>query len=339
MSWIYQEKRDKIFISHLYESLKKEKDLSKKKIIVISGPTSVGKTELSIEIAREIGGEIISADSMQVYKNMDIGTAKVSLDQRKDIKHYLIDVCDVKNEFNVVSFYKKAVEAIKTIFLKNKVPIVVGGSGFYLHALLYGPPKGPGSNKKLREKLEETAENFGLDLLYEKLKELDPEYAETITSCDRHKIIRALEIIYISKKKVSSFVPSNKMQEDINFRLWFLYMPKEALFQKVEKRCDEMIEMGFIEEVQKLKEMGIEKNSTACHAIGYRQALDFLKTAQTKEDFLKFIFEFKKASRKYIKRQFTWFRKEKHFRWLDISTLEEKKILEYLIQDFENGKN
>jgi len=308
--------------------------LKKKKVIVIAGPTAVGKTKHSLLIAQKIGGEIISADSMQVYREMDIGTAKVSKEDQKRAVHHLIDVRDLSERFNVMDFYQQAHKVIREIHAKDGVPIIVGGTGFYLHALIYGPPQGPPSVPEVRERLEEEIKDKGADELYERLKEFDPEYAKTITGADRHKIVRALEIISLTNKKVSDFPKEPEKDIPYNFRCWFLYMPKEILYPHIEMRCDEMIAAGLIEEVKSLKEKGLEKNRVAAQAIGYRQCLEFLKSDQTPEDFEVFVAAFKRASRRYAKRQFTWFRQEPLFRWLNVENLPIEKTSETIMQDY-----
>ncbi|MBY0528863.1 MAG: tRNA (adenosine(37)-N6)-dimethylallyltransferase MiaA [Rhabdochlamydiaceae bacterium] len=308
----------------------------KKKIIVLSGPTAVGKSQLSLCIAQAIGGEVISADSMQVYRGMDIGTAKVTLDERRQIPHHLIDSRDLDESFNVVEFYSEAMQAIEEIFSKGKIPIVVGGTGFYIHSLLYGPPSGPPSVPELRQKLEDEMELRGAEPLYDRLKNIDPEYAATITQRDRHKIIRALEIISLTQQKVSSLpIASSENTDRYDFRCWFIYMPKEVLYPRIEERCDQMIAKGFLEEVRQLEKEGLRGNQTACQAIGYRQCLDFLSSDQSQEAWMRFVHEFKQASRRYAKRQFTWFRKEPLFRWLNIENTPLDTIAEVIIQDYE----
>jgi tRNA dimethylallyltransferase len=310
----------------------------KKKVIVISGPTAAGKTQISLKIAEIIGGEIISADSMQVYRGMDIGTAKVSEEEQKNIPHHLLNIRNVNEPFQVVEFYHQARKAVKEIALKDQTPLVVGGSGFYLHTFLYGPPLGPPAVHAIREKLEKQMNEMGVEVLYERLQILDPIYAATITEHDRHKIIRALEIIALTEKPVSSLSVSQKIQEeDYDFRCWFLYRPRAELYQRVEKRCEEMVNMGLIEEVKILQKLGLEQNPSASQAIGYKQVLDFLKTSQNPEDFTAFLTEFKKVSRHYVKKQFTWFKKEPLFRWLDLSEIGEERAIEYILQDFEQG--
>jgi tRNA dimethylallyltransferase len=310
----------------------------KKRVLVISGPTGAGKTALSLSLAAALGGEIISADSMQVYQGMDIGTAKATAEERASIAHHLIDICDIRSIFNVAEFYKRVQEVFQGIIARENVPIVVGGSGFYIHALLYGPPQGPPSNPEVREQLEKQMHDLGAEVLYERLQMFDPHYAATISEFDRHKIIRALEIMAIAERRVSDFPKPDKLQEqNYDFRCWFLYYPKTRLYARIERRCEEMIEKGLLEEVKTLEKRGLRENSTASQAIGYRQALEFLQSAQTKEDYQNFIAAFKRASRQYSKRQFTWFRKEPLFRWLNIDEHPLERLKELILQDFEQG--
>ena len=310
-----------------------------RKAIILSGPTATGKTALSLILAKALGGEIISADSMQVYKKMDIGTAKATKEQREEIPHHLIDIRDMCQSFNVVEFYQEATEAMNSIFARNKVPIVVGGTGFYIHTLLYGPPLGPPANQHVRRGLEEDMERFGPEPLYEKLKEVDPVYAKKITSNDRHKIIRALEIITLTQKRVSDFLrtPQSGGHPDINFRCWFVYYCKALLYPRIEQRCEEMAARGFLEEVKALDKENLRENLSASQAIGYRQALEYLDSSQTQKDYEEFLWSFKKASKRYAKRQFTWFRKEPIFRWLDLEAYEQSRATELILHDFENS--
>ncbi len=307
----------------------------KKRAIVLSGPTGVGKTQISLMIARAIGGEIVSADSMQVYRGMDIGTAKVRPEECGLIRHHLIDSRDLDETFNVVDFYHEAVQSFHEIFARDHVPIVVGGTGFYIHALIYGPPKGPASVPDVRQKIEREMDEQGAIALYDRLKNLDPDYAQTITFRDRQKIVRALEIITLTHQKVSYFERSLEVSQEYDFRCWFLYMPKESLYPRLEARCDSMLAEGFLEEVRRLEKEGLRENASACQAIGYRQALDFLDTAQSADDWAQFVFDFKQASRRYAKRQFTWFRKEPLFRWLNIDHAGIDRAVEMIIQDYE----
>lgn len=310
----------------------------KKKVIILAGPTASGKTQLSLKIAQAIGGEIISSDSCQVYRGMDIGTAKASCEDRSLIAHHLIDICDLNESFNVAEFYKASQETIQEILVRDNVPIIVGGSGFYIHSLLYGPPAGPPSLPFVREQLNQQMNELGVEVLYERLQMLDPEYAATISEYDRHKIIRSLEIMAISEKRVSEFPKYTDLQEKkYDYRCWFIYYPREHLYSRIEARCDEMIKNGFLEEVKELEKKGLRENISASQAIGYRQALAYLDSLQTKKDFDAFVTQFKKASRQYAKRQFTWFRKETLFRWLNIEEFDAERLKELILQDFEQN--
>lgn len=323
-----------------HQTVKQKIYLSKRKrrVIVISGPTAAGKTDLSLSIAQSLGGEVVSADSCQVYRGMDIGTAKATVAQRALVTHHLIDICDLEEVFNVAEFYKASQEIFREIFIRGNVPIVVGGSGFYIHTLLYGPPQGPPSSVEVRKVLEEQMRELGPEALYEKLQMLDPEYAKTIGEKDRHKIIRALEIMTIAEKRVSDFPPpKTKSELDYDFRCWFLHPSREKLYERIDKRCDEMMDKGFLEEVRALEKMGLRDNPSAAQAIGYRQALQFLDSKQTAIDRQVFIAEFKKATRHFAKRQFTWFRKEPLFRWIPLDDYPEERVKEMILQDFEQG--
>ncbi len=336
----FEEKELQILLTHftLPQKQKLAPGSKKKKIIIIAGPTAVGKTQLSLIIAKAIGGQIISADSMQVYRGMDIGTAKPARSEREAVPHHLIDSRDLDESFNAVEYYHESCQAIKEIFDKGAVPIVVGGTGFYIHTLIYGPPSGPPSDPALRKTLEDEMTSKGTEIMFDKLKQLDPNYASTITQKDRHKIIRALEILAITRQKVSDLAPvSSDNSENYDFRCWFLYMPKESLYPRIEMRCDKMIAEGFLEEVKRLEKEGLRKNLSASQAIGYRQCLEYLSSPQSQEDWDHFIDSFKQASRRYAKRQFTWFRKEPLFRWLDIDKMPHEHVAEVIIQDYEQS--
>lgn len=310
----------------------------KKRVLVIAGPTASGKTQLSLSLAAALGGEIISADSMQVYRGMDIGTAKAPPEERLTIAHHLIDICDLADTFNVAEFYKHTQEVFRNINSRENVPLVVGGSGFYIHALLYGPPSGPPSKPEIRSQLDRQMQDLGPEILYERLQLFDPQYAATISEYDRHKIIRALEIMALSEKRVSDFPKADKLQEqEYDFRCWFIYYPREKLYSRIEMRCEEMARKGFLDEVRELEKVGLRENQSASQAIGYRQALEFLSSPQSSSDHEAFLSNFKKASRHYAKRQFTWFRKEPLFRWLNIEEHPPERLKELILQDFEQG--
>lgn len=307
----------------------------KKKVILLAGPTGSGKTQLSFVLSKCLGNcEIISADSMQVYKGMDIGTAKVTLEERLNIPHHLIDIREVSDPFNVVDFYYAAKECIKDILARGNCPVVVGGSGFYFRSLLYGPPNGPPSVPMVRQQLEAELDSKGVDFLFNRLLKLDPYYASTITRGDKHKIIRALEIITLTKEPVSKLSwKSRAPPSDVDYRCWFVYRSRENLYKRIDKRCDRMLEAGLLDEVAKIKEE-LKSNPSACQAIGYKQALEYLSSNKTPEEHKKFVDEFKTASRHYAKKQFTWFRREPLFRWLNIELHDFETAAEIIAQDY-----
>lgn len=308
------------------------------KVIILAGPTACGKTEMSMLLAQALRAEIVSADSMQVYKGMDIGTAKASIHQRRMVPHHLIDICNIDEPFNVVDYYEHAYHCCRNLSLNNVVPIIVGGSGFYLHSLIYGPPNGPAPIPEVRKALEREAERLGINALFARLEEQDPQYAQSITAHDRHKIIRALEIITLTGNRVSSLQwKKRQVSMNFDFRCWFIHRSRDTLHKRIEKRCDEMVETGLLYEINELRKQGLEKNSSAAQAIGYRHGLQYLNSPQSEEDFSQFIKEFKQASKRYVKRQFTWFRKELSFRWLDLELHDMETAVDIIVQDFKRN--
>ena len=336
---VVKEEIERIFFGFALEAQKQmtsNLQKPKKRVLVLSGPTGCGKSAFALTLAEQIGGEIISADSMQVYRGMDIGTAKATKEDCERVPHHLINIRDVTEVFNVVDFYYEARHCCQQILARETIPIIVGGSGFYLHSLLYGPPSGPPSVPELRKSLEQEIERVGSEPLYERLRQLDAQYANTITKNDKQKIVRALEIITLTGKKVSKLSwKGRRRPQNYEFHCWFLHRPKESLYQLLDKRCDKMILDGFLDEVMRLDKQGIRSNPTASQAIGYRQALDFLNTKQTKEDYRHFVASFKQASRNYAKRQFTWFRREPLFRWLDLDLHDSEVAMEMIKQDYD----
>lgn len=311
----------------------------KKKVIVLAGPTGCGKSDLAMQLCKKIPGEIVSADSIQVYRGMDIGTAKPSLADREEVPHHLIDIRNVNEPFNVVDFYYEARHACQNILNRDQIPVITGGSGFYIHSLLYGPPSGPPSVPELRKSLEIEMEKLGPDMMFERLSQLDLDYARTITKNDKQKIIRALEIITLTNKKVSKLSWKGRHKPmNYDFRCWFLHRPREILYKRIERRCDHMVERGFLEEVEKLVESGIRSNNSASQAIGYRQAIEYLLSERTKDDYQKFLESFKKLSRHYAKRQLTWFRNEEPlFRWIDLDMHDPEVVIDIITQDYEQS--
>lgn len=336
-------KTEKEEMQRLYEGLaheaQKQTSFSlrqhKKRVIVLAGPTGVGKSHFAMKLAQVIGGEIISADSIQVYRGMDIGTSKPSRADRQEVPHHLIDIRDVSESFNVVDFYYEARHCCQLILARESVPIVVGGSGFYLQALMYGPPSGPPSVPELRKMLEEQIEREGSDILFERLRKLDPDYAGTITKKDKQKIVRGLEIITLTGKKVSKLSWAARIKPlNYDFRCWFLHRPREDLYHRIERRCEDMVEIGLVNEVEQLIPQGLRDNSSAANAIGYRQALDYLDSTRSPEGHVHFLREFKQASRNYAKRQLTWFRKKPVFRWLNLGLHDYELAEAKIVEDF-----
>ena len=337
-----KEQIEKIFVGFAIEAQKQipaSFEKNRKKVIVLAGPTACGKTEFAITLANAIGGEIVSADSMQVFRNMDLGTAKATPQQREIVPHHLIDIRDIHESFNVVDFYFEGRLACNQILERENVPIVTGGSGFYLHSLIYGPPSGPPSIPEVRKAIEDRMEQLGADHLFEELRQQDPQYAATITKKDKQKIVRALEIMTISGKKVSKLAWKNKKHpQTYDFRCWFLYRPKESIYKRIDQRCEQMLEQGFINEVDRLLTEGdILTNTSAAQAIGYRQAIEYLQSPRDKSDYEHFVKSFKQASRNYAKRQYTWFRREPLFRWVDMDLVAPDAIMKMIEEDYEAG--
>lgn len=310
--------------------------LFKKTVILLAGPTGSGKTDVSLLLAPMIQGEIISVDSMQVYCGMNIGTAKASLEQRAAVPHFLIDVCPVQEVFNVVDFYYQATQACQSILERNKVPILVGGTGFYFHAFLFGPPQGPPPDLILREQLELFLQEQGVAALYAMLMDKDPQYAQTITKNDKNKIIRALEIIHLTGKNVSEYAWATSACEPIGFdyRGWFLSPPKESLKERIILRCEQMLHGGLVEEVSQLMQQGIGQNSTASKAIGYREWIDFLEQGALQHAYEPTKQAFIKNSWRYTKKQRTWFKRYPMFQPIDTVGQTTQSIAERIAEDF-----
>ena len=292
----------------------KEKEY-KPKVIVIVGPTASGKTALSIELAKKINGEIISADSMQIYKEMNIGTAKPTEGEKQGIQHYLLDFVSPNERFSVSQYTKLAQEAIKTILSKNKVPIVVGGTGLYINSLIYGIHYDEEKiDIEYRKSLEKIAENKGLDVLYEKALEIDSIAMKKISKNDKKRIIRVLEIYHKSgKTKTQMEIDSKKGELKYDFRVFALQMAREKLYERINLRVDRMIEEGLIQEVSAIYNKYLDF-PTAMQGIGYKEVVLYLNNQISKDEMIEKI---KQETRKYAKRQITWFKKDKSIIYLD----------------------
>ena len=312
-----------------------------KNLVILTGPTAVGKTSLSINLAKAINGEIISADSMQIYKGMDIGTAKIMPEEMDGVTHHLIDVIEPTEDFHVVRFKEMVEAAIEEIYKKGKVPIICGGTGFYIQAILYDIDFTENEiDKSYRESLEKYAAEFGQEALHDELKAIDPESAESIPAANVKRVIRAIEYYEQTGEKFSVHNATQKEKNSpYNFAYFVLNDDRQLLYNRIDARVDKMIDEGLVDEVKSLVAKGVKKGMTAMDGIGYKELLDYLDGNGSLEDAVELI---KKKSRNYAKRQLTWFRREKEVIWLDktvytsedmlldeiLSTLREKGIIE-----------
>lgn len=303
----------------------------KNKMIILTGPTAVGKSDISIEFAKKINGEIISADSMQVYKYMNIGSAKITKDQMGGIEHYLIDVIEPTEDFNVYVFQKMAKEAVEKIYSKGKIPIVVGGTGFYIQALLYDINFEEEDNSEVRKKYTELAQTRGNEYLYDLLKQKDPAYAETLHANNVKRVIRALEYMDLNDELFSAHNEKERQKDSpYDFRYFVLEDDRENLYTNIEKRVDKMISDGLVDEVTKLQAMGLTRNNVSMQGLGYKEILDYLDNKCTLEEAIEKI---KLETRHFAKRQLTWFRRERDVIWINKKdfSYDKNKILDYMI--------
>ena len=288
----------------------------KPKVIVIVGPTASGKTALSIELAKKIDGEIISCDSMQIYKDMNIGSAKPTIEEMQGIKHYMIDIAEPTERFSVAEYKKRSEEAIEKILQKGKVPIIVGGTGLYANSLIYNIEYNEIMlDEEYRKNLMKIAETeVGLATLYEKARSIDPVAMEKISSNDKKRIIRVLEIKHSTgKNKTELELESRKNEVKYEYKVFAINMPREILYDRINKRVDIMIENGLIDEVENIIEK-YKEFPTAMQAIGYKEIVMYLKGELTKQEAIEKI---KQESRRYAKRQITWFKKIENIKWID----------------------
>ena len=297
--------------------------MNKPKVIVICGPTASGKTSLSIELAKKINGEIISSDSMQIYKDMNIGTAKPTIEEMQGIKHYLIDFVQPDKRYSVAEFKRDAEKAIEEILKKDKVPIIVGGTGLYVDSLIYGIEyQNIIFDERYRNELEERVQKEGLDKLYNEAKQIDPQAVEKISQNDKKRILRILEIYKATgKNKTEQEKESRKNEVKYDYKVFALNMEREKLYERINKRIDIMIEQGLIEEVEKLLKK-YKEFPTAMQGLGYKEVVEFLQGKTTKEEMIE---KLKMETRRYAKRQITWFKKNKQTIWIEPHELQ--KIL------------
>ena len=290
-------------------------NFNKAKVIVICGPTASGKTALSIEVAKKINGEIISCDSMQIYKDMNIGTAKPTKEEMGKIKHYLIDYVLPTERYSVAEYKKDAKKAIKEVIEKGKTPIIVGGTGLYVDSLIYEIEYPEIKfDEEYRKKLEKEVEEEGLEKLYEKAKKIDPIAIQKISKTDKKRIQRVLEIYHATgKTKTEQEIISRQKEPEYAYKVYGLLWDRQKLYDRINLRVDIMIEQGLIEEVKTI----LKKYSefpTAMQGLGYKEVVQYLNKEITKEEMIEKI---KQETRRYAKRQMTWFRKNKQIIWLN----------------------
>lgn len=317
--------------------------MQQKPMIILTGPTAVGKSALSVELAKKINGAVISADSMQVYRHMDIGSAKITPEEMQGVTHYMIDELEPDEEFHVVRFVTMAKEYLKEIYADGKIPIIAGGTGFYIQALLYDIDfTEQQCDETYRRQLEDLAREHGAEYLHGILREVDPASAEAIHANNIKRVIRALEFYHLSGKKISEHNETERQkQSPYNFAYFVLTDERAKLYECIDRRVNAMIEAGLVEEVKKLKSMGCSREMVSMQGLGYKEILAYLDGGCTLEEAVYII---KRETRHFAKRQLTWFKRERDVIWLDkqafgyddaailkdmISILEEKEIISH----------
>ena len=294
--------------------------MPKPPIIVLTGPTAVGKTDLSIRLAKAVNGEIISADSMQVYKKMNIGTAKIMPEEMDGIKHYLIDVLEPSEAFNVYTFKEMADEAIKEIYAKGKVPIIVGGTGFYIQAVLYDIDFSDNdADTTIRDELTRIYEEKGATYLHNMLREVDEQAAKDIHENNVKRVIRAIEFYKQTGTKISEHNASQRENvSPYNFAYFVLNDDRQILYDRIDKRIDKMIEAGLVDEVKSLMKEGLDRSLVSMQGLGYKEIIDYLNGDISLEQA---IYILKRDTRHFAKRQLTWFRREKEVTFVNLDEL------------------
>ncbi len=303
-------------------------------LAAIIGPTAVGKTQLSIEVARRVNGEIISCDSMQVYKGMDVGTAKADIEEQNSITHHLLDVREIEQDFSVAEYQTLCKELIASINARNKLPILVGGTGLYYQAVVdnyhFFPIK---SRQEVRKKWNNIIDKKGLNYVYEYLKLIDREYALKISVNDRKRIVRALEVFELTQKPFSSYQKRDK--STYNLAAVGLYLDRQELYDRINQRVNDMLKNGLIQEVANLRSQGYNLSFNPMQALGYKQVYYYLEGFITKEEMVE---EIQKETRRYAKRQITWFNKDKRIHWINIKDYPRPDLLVKKISAYIEGQ-
>lgn len=308
-----------------------------KPLIVLTGPTAVGKTNLSIKLAKAVNGAIVSADSMQVYRDMNIGTAKISLDEMQGVKHYLIDELEPENDFNVVLFQKLAKKYIDEIYKSGQIPIIVGGTGFYIQAVLrdidFTESK---EDSSFREHLQNIADTKGADVLHDMLKRIDLASAESIHANNVKRVIRAIEYNHQSGQLISQHNEEEKLRKSpYNYAYFVLNDERKKLYEKIDKRIDLMLEQGLVDEVTALKNRGLHSDMVSMKGLGYKEILSYLNGECSLDEA---VYILKRDTRHFAKRQLTWFKREEDVIWLNKTdyNYKEEEILEYMLDILKN---
>lgn len=303
----------------------------KKPLVILTGPTAVGKTKASIGLAKTIGGEIISADSMQVYKSMDIGSAKISKEEMGGVEHHLIDVLEPEEEFHVVKFQQMAKNAMESIYEKGKIPILVGGTGFYIQSILYDIDfTETNSDEGFRQEMEQLAKEQGPQVLFEQLKRVDPQSAMDIPMQNVKRVIRALEFYKETRKPISKHNAEQKAKESpYRFAYFVLNDERSHLYERINERVLLMMQHGLVEEVKTLKERGCTKDLVSMQGLGYKEMLAYLDGEMTLEEA---VYQIQRDTRHFAKRQLTWFRREREVCWINKPDFayDEEAILAYM---------
>ncbi len=307
------------------------------KLVIITGPTAVGKSDLSIELAKRINGEIISADSIQVYKGLDIGSAKITEEEMQGIPHHLIDVLSPKDDFNIYIFKEMASNAIKEIVKKGKIPIIVGGTGFYIQSVIYDIDFKEEDNSEIRNELEKVLDEKGSEYLHNMLREIDEESAEKIHPNNTKRVIRAIEYYKLNDRPISEHNVEEKAKDAVYDAKYFVLTDdREKLYKKINERVDKMIDSGLVDEVEGLLSLGLDSSYNSMQGIGYKEVVDYLDGKTTLEVAKDNI---KKNTRHFAKRQLTWFRREDNVIWVDKSKYDydNERILSYMTGIINNG--
>ena len=294
----------------------KQQYKTKKPLIILTGPTAVGKTKLSIELAKAVNGQMISADSMQVYRHMDIGTAKIRSEEMQGIPHYLIDVLDPWESFDVVRFQTMAKEALEKIYTAGAIPIVVGGTGFYIQALLYNIDFDENDSETgYRSELQSFADRHGVEALHDRLRQVDEKSADMIHPNNIKRVIRALEFYHQTGTRISEHNETQRQKESpYRFVYFVLDDERERIYRRIDQRIDQMLDQGLVAEVKQLRDMGCTRDMVSMQGLGYKEILAYLDGECTLEEA---VYILKRDTRHFAKRQLTWFRREHEVRWIE----------------------